>query len=215
VNVMTVEDPVEKRIDGVNQTQINNKAGMTFPSALRSILRSDPDIVMIGEIRDKETATIAVEASLTGHLVLSTLHTNGSPESLTRLVEMGVEPYLVSTSVAAIVAQRLARKLCEKCKALITVDPVLREKVEFPVATATERVYGPVGCNECSNTGYRGRVAVVEIMAVTEGVERLVLEGASASVIRKHANFKSLREDGFRRVLLGDTTIEEVMRVTL
>lgn len=218
VNVITVEDPVEKRIEGVNQVQINNKAGMSFPAALRSILRSDPDIVMIGEIRDEETATIAVEASLTGHLVLSTLHTNGAPESLTRLVEMGVEPYLVGTSVSAIVAQRLARKLCENCKIEATPDPSLLEKVEFPPLTAASpKIYGPVGCAECSETGFRGRIPVIEIMAVTESIERMIVNGKSASEIREAARadgFKSLRDDGFRRVLLGQTTIDEVMRVS-
>lgn len=218
VNIITVEDPVEKRIEGVNQIQINNKAGMSFPAALRSILRSDPDIVMIGEIRDSETATIAVEASLTGHLVLSTLHTNGAPESMTRLVEMGVEPYLVGTSITAIVAQRLARKLCDKCKAVIEPNIALLSKIEFPLTPDVKPViYGPVGCSECSETGYRGRVPVVEIMRVTEAIERLIVEGSSASIIRKEAEsdgFKSLRSDGFRRVLLGDTTVEEVMRVS-
>jgi len=218
VNVITVEDPVEKRIDGVNQVQINNKAGMSFPVALRSILRSDPDIVMIGEIRDQETATIAVEASLTGHLVLSTLHTNGAPESLTRLVEMGIEPYLTGTSVSLIVAQRLARKLCENCKAPMQPEEALLAKVGFPTLDKdSPLIYGPVGCTECSSTGYRGRVAIIEIMEVTEAIELMVVAGQSASEIREAAKadgFKSLREDGFRRVLLGQTTIDEVMRVS-
>lgn len=216
VNIITVEDPVEKRIDGVNQVQINNKAGMTFPTALRSILRSDPDIVMIGEIRDQETATIAVEASLTGHLVLSTLHTNGAPESLTRLVEMGIEPYLTGTSVSLIVAQRLARKLCENCKTKVQVDTALLQKVGFP-SLDTNSIYGPVGCTECSDTGFRGRLAIIEVMEVTEAIEIMVVAGKSASEIRSAAQadgFKSLREDGFRRVLLGQTTIDEVMRVS-
>lgn len=218
VNVITVEDPVEKRIEGVNQVQINNKAGMSFPAALRSILRSDPDVVMIGEIRDEETATIAVEASLTGHLVLSTLHTNGAPESMTRLVEMGVEPYLVGTSVTAVVAQRLARKLCEKCKVILDPDLKVLAKVGFPlVGDKKPEIYGPVGCSECSDTGFRGRVPIVEIMKVTEAIEKLIIDGASGTVIRKHAEkegFKSLRDDGFRRVLLGHTTVDEVMRVS-
>lgn len=218
VNVITVEDPVEKRIEGVNQVQINNKAGMTFPAALKSILRADPDIVMIGEIRDEETAAIAVEASMTGHLVLSTLHTNGAPESLARLVEMGVEPYLVGNSVSAVMAQRLARKLCERCKQEIRPDLDALRKLEFPVeALSKNKVYGPVGCSECSDTGYRGRVGVVEIMAVTEPIERLVVDGAPASMIRNAAikeGFVSLKQDGFRRVLQGLTTVEEVMRVT-
>lgn len=218
VNVITVEDPVEKRIEGVNQVQINNKAGMTFPAALKSILRSDPDVVMIGEIRDQETATIAVEASLTGHLVLSTLHTNGAPESLVRLVEMGVEPYLVSTSVSAIVAQRLARKLCEKCKTVQEPDLHLLEKVSFPIPKDQPlKIYGPVGCSECAETGFHGRVAIVEIMRVDEEIERMVVDGDPASKIRAHAEkngFHSLRDDGFRRVLLGHTTIDEIMRVS-
>lgn len=218
VNVITVEDPVEKRIEGVNQVQINNKAGMTFPAALKSILRSDPDIVMIGEIRDQETATIAVEASMTGHLVLSTLHTNGAPESLARLVEMGVEPYLVGNSVSAVMAQRLARRLCENCKRPITLEENYLTKLEFPLeALSKNTIYGPVGCSECADTGYRGRVSVVEIMAVTEPIERLVVDGAPSSMIRREAvqdGFVSLKQDGFRRVLQGLTTIDEVMRVT-
>lgn len=217
VNVITVEDPVEKRIEGVNQVQINNKAGMTFPAALKSILRADPDVVMIGEIRDEETATIAVEASLTGHLVLSTLHTNGAPESLVRLVEMGVEPYLVSTSVSAILAQRLARKLCGKCKVEVTPDETLVKKFNFPMPTDPEvKIYGPVGCSDCANTGYLGRIAIVEILRVDEELEKMVIEGLPASKMREHAQqfgFKTLKDDGFRRVLRGETTIEEVLRV--
>lgn len=217
-NVITVEDPVEKRIEGVNQVQINNKAGMTFPAALRSILRSDPDIVMIGEIRDEETAVIAIEASMTGHLVLSTLHTNGAPESLARLVEMGVEPYLVGSSVAAIMAQRLARQLCEKCKTEVHPEAAFLEKLQFPMEKLnSNKIYGPVGCSECSETGYRGRIAVVEVMDITEPIERLIMAGSSASIIRAKAEetgFVSLRQDGFRRVLQGYTTVDEVMRVT-
>jgi len=219
VNVITVEDPVEKRIEGVNQVQINNKAGMTFPAALKSILRSDPDIVMIGEIRDEETAQIAIEASMTGHLVLTTLHTNGAPESLARLVEMGVEPYLVGNSVSAVMAQRLARKLCEKCKKPIEQpDMEYLEKLKFPISSLkSNKIYAPVGCSECAETGYRGRVGVVEIMAVNEPIERLIVDSAPASKIRSKAEeygFISLKQDGFRRVLQGLTTIEEVMRVT-
>lgn len=218
VNVITVEDPVEKRIEGVNQVQINNKAGMTFPAALKSILRADPDIVMIGEIRDQETALIAVEASMTGHLVLSTLHTNGAPESLSRLIEMGVEPYLVGSSVSAIMAQRLARRLCEKCKKPITPDINFLERIDFPVDKLKDTpIYGPVGCSECSETGYRGRTAVVELMRMNEDIERSVVNGDSASIIREKAikdGFVSLRQDGFRRVLQGFTTVEEIMRVT-
>lgn len=218
VNVITVEDPVEKRIEGVNQVQINNKAGLNFPAALRSILRSDPDIVLIGEIRDKETATISVEASLTGHLVLSTLHTNGAPEAMTRLIEMGVEPYLVATSISCVVAQRLARKLCEKCKVEMPVNESLMKKIEFPKVNGEwPKVYNHVGCSECSDTGYRGRLPIVEVMNVNEEIQRLTVDQVPSSALRKIAEadgFTSLREDGWRRVSQGLTTIEEVLRVT-
>lgn len=221
VNVITVEDPVEKRIEGVNQVQVNNKAGMTFPAALKSILRSDPDIVLLGEIRDKETATIAVEASLTGHLVLSTLHTNGAPDALPRLVEMGVEPYLVSTAVSCVVAQRLARRLCEKCKAVAEPDEALETLMER-VAFAKDgdkwpEVHKAVGCSTCSGTGYRGRLAILEVMAVSETIERLTVEHAPSSQLRAAANEEglvSLRDDGWRLVRAGLTTIEEILRVT-
>lgn len=218
VNVITVEDPVEKRIEGVNQVQINNKAGLTFPAALKSILRSDPDVVLIGEIRDGETATIAVEASLTGHLVLSTLHTNGAPDALPRLVEMGVEPYLVSTAVACVVAQRLARRLCDKCKEMAEPDSELLESLDFPKDEKGK--YAPlpkaVGCTTCSNTGYRGRLAVLEVMTVSETIERMVVNHAAASELRAVAEQEGmvpLRQDGFRLVALGQTTIEEILRV--
>lgn len=218
VNVITVEDPVEKRIEGVNQVQINNKAGLTFPAALKSILRSDPDVVLIGEIRDKETAIIAVEASLTGHLVLSTLHTNGAPDALPRLVEMGVEPYLVSTAVSCVVAQRLARRLCEKCKEVwAEPDEALMEKLEFPKFDGKfSPIFKPAGCTSCSNTGYHGRLALLEVMAVTEQIERLTVDHAPSSVLRKAAleeGLVSLRQDGWRQVIAGITTIEEVLRV--
>lgn len=219
VNVITVEDPVEKRIEGVNQVQINNKAGLTFPAALKSILRADPDIVLIGEIRDGETATIAIEASLTGHLVLSTLHTNGAPDALPRLIEMGVEPYLVSTAVSCVVAQRLARRLCEKCKVESPPDEDLMTNVDFPRDEKGNfpKHWKSVGCSTCSNTGYRGRIALLEVMPVSETLERMVVNHAAASELRNAANeegLKSLREDGFRQVLAGLTTIEEVLRVT-
>lgn len=220
VNVITVEDPVEKRIAGVNQIQINNKAGLTFPAALKSILRSDPDIVLIGEIRDAETATIAVEASLTGHLVLTTLHTNSAPAAMTRLVEMGVEPYLVSTAVSAVAAQRLARRLCEKCKQKSVPDTKVLESLNFPKdenGKYPEELYEPVGCSTCAQTGYMGRVSVMEVMEVDEEIERLTIESATVSKITEAARkngFVPIREDGWRRVLDGVTTIEEVLRVT-
>lgn len=214
VNVVTVEDPVEKKIAGISQMQINNKAGMTFSNALRSILRADPDIIFLGEIRDAETAKIAVDASMTGHLVLSTLHTNGAPEAAARLSEMGVEPYLVGSSVSCVVAQRLARKLCPDCKEEIETDQASLDKVEFPYRDAT--LFKPVGCSLCSQTGYKGRVALTEIMEMTEHLEPLIIAQKTANEIRNEAEkhgFVSLKLDGWDKVRQGLTTIEEVLRV--
>lgn len=215
LSVVTVEDPVEKRIEGVSQIQINKKAGNTFSSILARILRADPDIIFIGEIRDRETASIAIEASMTGHLVLTTLHTNGAPEAVSRLVNMGVEPYLVGTSVSCVVAQRLARKLCEECKTLQLVEDHLAAKIEYPYLS--QPYYMANGCNNCSNTGFRGRVALTEIMEVTEAIENMILDHQSAPAIRKHAEesgLVSLRNDGWDKVRMGLTTIKEVLRVT-
>jgi len=214
VNVVTVEDPVEKKIAGISQMQINNKAGMTFSNALRSILRADPDIIFLGEIRDEETAKIAVDASMTGHLVLSTLHTNGAPEAAARLSEMGVEPYLVGSSVTCVVAQRLARKLCSDCKEEYVPEESTLNKVDFPYPTAT--FYKPVGCSLCSHTGYKGRVALTEIMEMTEHLEPLIIAQKTANEIRNEAEkhgFVSLKMDGWDKVQQGLTTIEEVLRV--
>jgi type IV pilus assembly protein PilB len=218
VNVMTVEDPIEKRLDGVNQTQINEKAGVTFSSVLPAILRSDPDIVLLGEIRNKETAKIAVEASMTGHLVLSTLHTNGAPEAAARLVEMGVEPYLVGSSVSCVIAQRLARRLCEDCKVEMDTASVNFAAIEFPISSE-DVLYGPSekGCTSCSSTGFRGRVALTEVMEVNEEIESLVNSRQSARTIRNAAEkhgLVPLRKDGWAKVKQGITTIGEVLRVT-
>jgi type II secretory ATPase GspE/PulE/Tfp pilus assembly ATPase PilB-like protein len=214
VNVVTVEDPVEKKIPGVSQIQINERAGMTFSGALRSILRADPDIVFVGEIRDQETAKIAVDASMTGHLVLSTLHTNGAPEAASRLIEMGVEPYLVGSSVSCVVAQRLARKLCTDCKQPVEADAKVMNSVGY---THTDtQFFKPVGCPLCSNTGYRGRIALTEVLEMTEELEPFVIQRMPASGIRREAEkrgFRSLRLDGWDKVNLGLTTIEEVLRV--
>ncbi|QAY73126.1 type II secretion system protein GspE [Agromyces protaetiae] len=218
VNVITVEDPVEYRMAGINQVQVNPKAGLTFASALRSILRADPDIVLVGEIRDRETAQIAIEASLTGHLVLSTLHTNDAPSAVTRLTEMGVEPFLVGSAVDCVVAQRLARRLCERCKEPVEVTAQELEAVRFtldpkaPVPT----IYGPVGCHACAKTGYSGRIALHEVMEVDEDVERLAVDRAAASEIRRSAQshgMRSLRDDGWAKVRAGVTSIEEILRV--
>lgn len=215
VNVVTVEDPVEKKIKGISQMQINNKAGMTFPNALKSILRADPDIVFLGEIRDDETAKIAVDASMTGHLVLSTLHTNGAPEAAARLIEMGVEPYLVGTTVSCVVAQRLARKLCEDCKQETVVEDNILDRAGYK-ESRNIKFYKPVGCKNCANTGYKGRLALTEVMELTEELEPLIIAQKSASEIRREAEkhgLVSLKDDGFVKVSKGLTTIEEVLRV--
>lgn len=217
LSVVTVENPIERKMPGVSQIQVNNKAGMTFAIALRSILRADPDIVLIGEIRDEETAKIAIDASMTGHLVLATLHTNGAPEAASRLTEMGVEPYLVGSSVSCVVAQRLARRLCEECKTPIERDLAALMSVNFPEEFYDSTLYRSNGCGNCSNTGFKGRIALTEVMAMDDQIERLILAGESSRVIRKHAEangLKSLREDGFLKVQRGITTISEVLRVT-
>ncbi|HET8896019.1 MAG TPA: ATPase, T2SS/T4P/T4SS family, partial [Protaetiibacter sp.] len=185
INVITVEDPVEYRIAGINQVQVNVKAGLTFASALRSILRSDPDVVLIGEIRDQETAQIAIEASLTGHLVLSTLHTNDAPSAVTRLIEMDIEPFLVGSALDCVVAQRLARRLCDKCKQPYHANPDELQAMGFAVdpRMGVPTLHKPIGCQHCSNTGYRGRMALHEVMTVTEEIERLAVARSSSAEI--------------------------------
>ncbi|WP_286933312.1 ATPase, T2SS/T4P/T4SS family [Microbacterium sp.] len=219
INVITVEDPVEYRMPGVNQVQVNQKAGLTFSSALRSILRSDPDVLLVGEIRDMETAVISIEAALTGHLVLSTLHTNDAPSALTRLTEIGAEPFLVATALSAVIGQRLARRLCTRCRAAYVESPEILESLRFPHDPADPpTIYKAVGCASCSNTGYRGRVAVHEIMTVTEEVEQLVVRRATGGEMRDLAieqGMIPLREDGWSKVTQGLTTIEEVLRVSM
>jgi len=217
-NIITVEDPVEYRLAGVNQIQINQRAGLTFASALRSILRSDPDIVLIGEIRDRETAQISVEAALTGHLVLSTLHTNDAPSAITRLIEMGIEPFLVSSAVDCVLAQRLVRVLCDRCKEpyLPTEEALIEAHIPIPEDGDLPKLYRAVGCQNCSKTGYRGRMAVHEVMLKTEEIERLTAERRSAEEIARSARaagMTTLRDDGVRKVLEGKTSIEEIMRV--
>jgi type IV pilus assembly protein PilB len=217
-NIITVEDPVEYRLNGVNQIQVNPKAGLTFASALRSILRADPDIVLIGEIRDKETATIAIEAALTGHLVLSSLHTNDAASAISRLIEMDVETFLVASAIDAVVAQRLARKLCERCKEAYAPEPSELAAAGFPewLWPEVETLYRPTGCAACSNTGYRGRIGLYEVMQMSEEIERLTVERASAEAIRTVAmqqGMMSLRDDGLEKCRMGITSIEEVARV--
>ena len=219
-NIITVEDPVEYRLTGINQVQVNVKAGLTFASALRSILRSDPDIVLVGEIRDKETAVIAVEASLTGHLVLSTLHTNDASSTPLRLVEMGLEPFLVSSAVDCVVAQRLARKLCDRCKLAYQPSEAELQEVGWPMEGLTEgewpTLFKAVGCAACARTGYRGRFAFHEVMLITEEIERLIVERAGSEEVHKTAVMQGmipLRGDGLRKVSQGLTSIQEVFRV--
>ncbi|GGB94036.1 GspE/PulE family protein [Cellulomonas carbonis] len=218
INVITVEDPVEYRLPGINQVQVNPKAGLTFAGALRSILRSDPDVVLLGEIRDHETAQIAIEAALTGHLVLSTLHTNDAPSAVTRLVEMGIEPFLVGSALDCVVAQRLARRLCAKCKQAYTPAEVELVAARFPWAPGEPlpTLYRPAGCSTCSGTGYKGRMAIHEVMRVTEEIERHAVAHSSSADIghtAREQGMLSLREDGWTKVLLGDTSIEEILRV--
>ncbi len=220
VNVITVEDPVEYRLPGINQVQTNAKAGLTFAAALRSILRSDPDIVLLGEIRDHESAQIAVEAALTGHLVLSTLHTNDAPSAITRLTEMGIEPFLVGSALDCVLAQRLARRLCGKCKEAYTPSRESLVDMRFPCDPdePLPTLYRPVGCQACSKTGYKGRLALHEVMAVTEDIERLAVERASALTIGQVAREQgmiTLRTDGLTKVKAGHTSMEEILRVVV
>ena len=220
-NVITLEDPVERRMAGINQVQMNNRAGMTFAAALRSVLRSDPDIVMVGEIRDGETAKIAVEAALTGHMVLSTLHTNDAAGAVTRLEEMGVEPFLTASSLVGVLAQRLVRKLCPKCKEeyTLTREEMLKILPDFPVEEYPQevyKVYKPKGCLTCNNTGYKGREAVFEFLTVTEEMKKLILDRANGAQIKKLAieqGMFTLKNEGIYKVMEGKTSIEELLRV--
>jgi general secretion pathway protein E/type IV pilus assembly protein PilB len=214
--IITIEDPIEYQLKGVNQIQVSEKAGLTFARGLRSILRHDPDVILVGEIRDQETAQIAVQSSLTGHLVFSTLHTNDAPGALTRLVDMGVEPYLVASSLEAVLAQRLVRVLCERCKEEDTspATQTFKTQLGWP---ADARIFRAAGCRECRQTGYFGRHAIFEWMDATNEIRTMVLKNCSADEIRvaaRRAGMRALSEDGWRLVRLGVTTPEEVLRVT-
>jgi type II secretion system protein E len=214
--IITVEDPVEYQLKGVNQIQVNEKSGLTFARGLRSILRHDPDVILIGEIRDAETAQIAVQASLTGHLVFSTLHTNDAPGALTRLVDMGVEPYLVASSLEAVLAQRLVRVLCPHCKQPDTSPTARQFKIKLGIP-ADKMIFKSVGCRECRNTGFFGRHAIFEWMDTDEEIRQLILKSASTDQIRaaaRKAGMRTLAEDGWRLVAQGVTTVEEVLGVT-
>jgi type II secretory ATPase GspE/PulE/Tfp pilus assembly ATPase PilB-like protein len=214
--IITIEDPVEYQLKGVNQIQVSEKSGLTFARGLRSILRHDPDVVLIGEIRDQETAQIAVQASLTGHLVFSTLHTNDAAGALTRLVDMGVEPYLVASSLEAVLAQRLVRLLCPHCRKVDTTPESHVYRTKLGISPKAE-VYCAVGCRECRNTGYHGRRAIFEWMDSSSEIRSLILKNGSTDAIRdsaRRAGMKTLSEDGRRLVEEGITTIEEVLSVT-
>ncbi len=220
-NVITLEDPVERRMAGINQVQMNNRAGMTFAAALRSVLRSDPDIVMVGEIRDSETAKIAVEAALTGHMVLSTLHTNDAPGAVTRLDEMGVEPFLTASSLVGVLAQRLVRKLCPKCREEYEISHAELKKIVPDLETygynqPSYKLYKSKGCLTCNNTGYKGREAVFEFLTVTEEMKRLILDRATVAEVRDLAvkqEMKTLKDEGLYKMMEGTTSLEEVLRV--
>lgn len=221
-HIITLEDPVEYRLDGVNQVQVNPKAGLTFASGLRAFLRNDPDIIMVGEIRDRETARIAVESALTGHLVLATLHTNDAAGAITRLTDMEIEPFLTASSLVCIVAQRLARLLCTHCREPYRLrrKEILASVPDFPLAPEEEEVtlFRPRGCIRCSNTGYRGRTGLYELLPVTETIQRLALERRSAREIKEAAlaeGMLPLRRDGLQKVKDGVTSLEEVLRVVV
>ena len=215
-HIITAEDPVEYRLPGVNQCQINSRAGLSFARALRSFLRCSPDVILVGEIRDEETAKIAIESALTGHLVLSTLHTNDSAGAVTRLIEMGVEPFLVSSAVDCVLAQRLARRLCPDCKQEAHPKSQVLIEAGFDADNLPETVFRAVGCKKCGGTGYRGRLGVHEVLMMSEEISRLCVEAATAEEIRQVATEQgmlTLRQDGLEKVRMGQTSIEEIVRV--
>jgi general secretion pathway protein E len=221
-NIITVEDPVEYQLPGISQTQVNAKVGLTFSAGLRSILRQDPDVVMIGEIRDRETAEIAIQASLTGHLVFSTLHTNDSAGAVTRLVDMGVEPFLVASSLIGMMAQRLVRTLCKHCKQPVSPSDFELQQLgytreRFLKECPSGIVFEPKGCPECLNNGYRGRTGIYELLIVDDEIRALIMQNVDSGRIKKKAiirGMKTLRDDGTRKVLLGETSMAEILRVT-
>jgi len=217
VNIVTVEDPVEYQFQGINQVQIRSEIKLTFAAGLRSILRQDPDIVMVGEVRDFETADISVKAALTGHLVLTTLHTNDASSAFARIIDMGVEPYLVASAVNVIAAQRLARRLCSRCKEPFEINPDMLERAQFIPSDTKPNFCKPVGCRYCRQTGYSGRLALLEVLEVTEGIRKLILTNVDTSDIKKQAlkdGLITLRQAGLARVAEGITSLEEVLRVT-
>jgi type IV pilus assembly protein PilB len=223
VNIMTAEDPVEFNLMGINQVQMHDDIGLNFAAALRSFLRQDPDIILVGEIRDFETAEIGIKAALTGHLVLSTLHTNDAPSTISRMINMGVEPFMVTSAVLLIVAQRLARTLCD-CKEIrkvpddIPKDVLIRAGYPAEEVENIEHIWGPKGCPRCNNSGYKGRVALYEVMKMTAGLREMVLQGGSTDELRERAiedGMLTLRRSGLEKILTGVTSLEEILKVTL
>ncbi len=218
INIITVEDPIEYQLNGVGQIQVNRKIGLTFAKGLRSIVRQDPDVILVGEIRDGETADIAVQSALTGHLVFSTLHTNDAASAVTRLVDIGLEPFLLSSALNAIVAQRLVRRLCEDCKEEYEPDKNLLLLTGITEEQSSNTTfYKANGCDNCIGTGYKGRMAIMEIMVLDENIKSLVLQTSDSNVIKAEAvkrGMKTLRKDGISRIIEGITTVEEVLRVT-
>ncbi|MBI4223491.1 MAG: Flp pilus assembly complex ATPase component TadA, partial [Deltaproteobacteria bacterium] len=218
LKIITVEDPVEYQLPGINQMQVNPKIELTFATGLRAFLRQDPDVIMVGEVRDRETAEIAIQASLTGHLVFSTLHTNDAAASVTRLVDMGVEPFLVSSSVICIMAQRLVRTICKDCARKYTPEEAELKRIGLtPEDLKGRQLFRPVGCPNCLETGYAGRTGIHEILMMNDDVRSEIMKGSDASTVKKAAQkhgMKTLRDDAAQKVLMGWTTIEEILRVT-
>jgi len=218
INIITIEDPVEYQIEGIGQIQVNPKIGLNFANGLRSIVRQDPDVILVGEIRDLETAEVGIQSALTGHLVFSTLHTNDSASAVTRLIDMGIEPFLVSSSVMAILAQRLVRVVCDECKEAYIADEESLGSIGItPEMAAGRNIYRGLGCSSCLNTGYRGRTGIFELMILDDSIKNLILKTSDANAIKRQAidqGMLSLRQDGAQKVLDGITTIEEVFRVT-
>ena len=217
-NIMTAEDPVEFNLAGINQVQINEAVGLTFASALRAFLRQDPNTILVGEIRDSETANIAIKAALTGHLVLSTLHTNDAPSTINRMVDMGVERFLVSSSVQLVVAQRLVRRLCKHCREVAVYEQEALIDIGFaPEEAMAVTVYQPAGCDKCNNTGYKGRIALFEVMEITPRMREMIVNGANNQELRAQARqdgMITLRESGLVKIWQGITSVEEVLRET-
>ena len=213
--LLTIEDPVEYELEGVKQVQVNNKTGLTFATGLRSMMRADPDVMMVGEIRDRETAQIAIESALTGHYVLSTLHTNDAPMSVARLIEMGIEPFLVASGIACVVAQRLARTLCD-CKEQTEIGVEALHRNGFADATSPSTAFQPVGCVQCARSGYKGRIGVYEVMLVTDEMRELIVEKRPAAEIAEVAvaqGMRRLRDDGLDKVRRGLTSMPEALRI--